>query len=232
MKYRKVTTTNQPVEFGCSPHDVLDAYTNPITKAFDPFPVVDTEIGRLGMMICGDLRAPEIPRIYSMKGVDLLIRSTSGYSDYMSGFFPEGLVEHTMQVRAYDNALYFLNCNRGPEVGTMTPAGRCGGGSMIVDYMGNVLVCTKESNEVAVRAAVDIEACRRFRQTYFANPVTMVRSEMFAPYYAKTIYPPNTFSNDGPIDELLNEKHLRIYEQAVENMKKSYDYYTEEEVGG
>lgn len=230
LKYRKVTTSNQPVEFGCSPHDILDVYKNPITGVFDPFPVVDTEIGRIGMMICGDLRAPEMPRIYSLKGVDLLIRSTSGYSDAMSGFFPEGLVEDTLRVRAYDNALYFLNCNRGPEVGSIVPKGRCGGGTMIVDYMGNVLVRTKDANEIAVRARVDIEACRRFRQTYFANPVTMVRSELFAPYYAKPIYPANTFSTGGPIEELLDERHLQIYAQAVANMQKGYDFYSEESV--
>lgn len=58
LKYRKITTSNQPVEFGCSPHDVLETYKNPITKEFDPFPVVETSIGRIAMMICGDLRAP------------------------------------------------------------------------------------------------------------------------------------------------------------------------------
>jgi predicted amidohydrolase len=229
LKYRKITTSNQPVEFGCSPHDVLEAYRNPITKKFDPFPVVDTSIGRIGMMICGDLRAPEIPRIYSIKGADILVRSTSGYSDSMSGFFPDGIVEETMRVRAYDNAMYFLNGNRGQEVQSMVPRGRCGGGSMVIDYMGNVLGRTRDSTENCVRAMVDIEACRRYRETYFANPVTMIRSELFAPYYAKPIYPSNSFQ-DGPIEELMNKRHLKIYDQAVENMKKSYDYYGEEEV--
>lgn len=230
LKYRKITTNNQTVEFGCSPHDILEAYVNPITKKFDPFPVVETEIGRIGMMICGDLRAPEIPRIYSMKGADVLVRSTSGYSDSMSGFFPEGLVEGTMRVRAYDNALYFLNCNRGQEVEGIVPKGRCGGGSMIVDYMGNILVRTRDSTEICIRAGIDIGACRKFRETYFANPVTMIRSELFAPYYANPIYPSNSFTQDGPIEELLDERHLQLYTTALENFKKGYDYYTEDDV--
>lgn len=229
LKYRKITTSNQPVEFGCSPHDMLESYRNPLTKKFDPFPVVETEIGRIAIMICGDLRAPEIPRIYSIKGADILLRITSGYSDTMSGLFPEGIVESTLRVRAYDNALYIVNCNRGHEVGSIMPKARAGAGSMIVDYIGNVLVSTRDSNEVVIRAAVNIEACRKHRHTYFVNPVSMIRSEVFYPYYEKSIYPPNTFIKDGPIEELLSKRHLGLYDQAVENMKKGYDYYNEED---
>lgn len=147
----------------------------------------------------------------------------------MSGFFPEGLVEDTLRVRAYDNAMYLINCNRGHEVNSIIPKGRCGAGNMITDYMGNVLVCSKDSNEVAIRARIDIEACRKYRHTFFANPVTMVRSELFAPYYANPIYPPNSFK-DGPIEELLDKRHSQLYDQAVENMKKCYEYYHEEDV--
>ena len=230
LKYRKITTSNQPVEFGCSPHDMLREYRNPITKKFDPFPVVETSIGRIAIMVCGDLRAPEIPRIYSLKGADMLLRLTSGYSDSMSGLFPEGIVESTLLVRAHDNAMYLINCNRGHEVGSIMPEARAGAGSMISDYMGNSLVKARDSNEVVIRARVDIQACRKYRHTYFLNPVTMIRSELFYPYFSKSVYPPNSFLEDGPIEELLNRKQLQLYEQAVENMKKCYDSYSEEEV--
>ena len=38
------------------------------------FPVFDTDLGRLGIMICWDTAFPEVARIYGLKGADLLIR--------------------------------------------------------------------------------------------------------------------------------------------------------------
>ncbi len=229
LKYRKITTSNQPVEFGCSPHDILDVYKNPLTGTFDPFPVVDTAIGRIAIMICGDLRAPEIPRVYSMKGADILLRLTSGYSDSMGGLFPEGIVESTLQVRAHDNALYVVNTNRGHEVGSIMPRARCGAGTMIADYQGNVLAKVQDSNEAVVRARIDVEAARQYRETYFLNPVTVLRSELFAPFFQRTIYPPNTFLKEGPIEELLDKRHRDLYAEAVTNMRAGYDFYPEDD---
>ena len=45
LKYRK-TVTNNPLTVTCSAHDIMEKYTDPITGKYDPFPVVDTAIGR------------------------------------------------------------------------------------------------------------------------------------------------------------------------------------------
>ena len=41
------------------------------------FPVVDTPIGRLGVMVCGDIQYPEVARALALTGVEVLIHPTA-----------------------------------------------------------------------------------------------------------------------------------------------------------
>ena len=71
-KYRKVNPWI-PFEVHASPHD-LEGYTDEL------FPVVDTEIGRLGVAICYDWLFPEAIRQLAANGAEVLIR-VSAYMD-------------------------------------------------------------------------------------------------------------------------------------------------------
>ncbi|MEW6141842.1 MAG: nitrilase-related carbon-nitrogen hydrolase [Chloroflexota bacterium] len=229
LKYRK-TLTNQPVEISCSPHDIMDRYKNPITGKFDPFPVVETSIGRLAVMVCNDLNAPEIPRIYSMKGAEVVMHLTSGLSSSAAGWHPRGVIEALKRARAYDNAVYFVVSDWGPETGATFPRCRNQSRSAVFDYTGKELARAEDSNEIVVRASLNIEAARQYRSQFYKNPLSMVRSELYAPYFSKTIYPPNTFLKHGPVEETLNEVQCGYFNQAVENLNNCQDYYSERAV--
>ncbi len=229
LKYRK-TVTNVPIAMHCSAHDLMDAYKNPITKEYDPFPVVDTSIGRLAIMICGDLLAPEIPRVYSIKGAEVVLHLTSGMSTAGGGNRPIGVTEAAVQTRAYDNAVYFVHSNVGPELGAYGPRARVSGFSRVYDYTGVKIAEAEDTNEQVVRARIDIEAARRFREQYFRNQLTLIRTELYAPYYGKPIYPANTFLRDGPVDEILSERQQGYFNQAKENLKKCQHFYSENDV--
>jgi predicted amidohydrolase len=229
LKYRK-TLTNNPVEIACSAHDIMDKYRNPVTGKYDPFPVVDTSIGRLALMICADLASPEIPRIYSMKGAEVVMHLTSGNSYAAGGPRPIGVVEAIKRTRAADNAIYFINSNWGPEVGAIYPRARIAGHSAIVSYTGEVLAEAEDSSEIVVRARLNIQALRQFRRQYYKNPVTQVRSELYAPYYSKPIYPPNTFLKGGPIQATLDKRQQELFAQAVNNLLKCEDFYYENDI--
>ena len=229
LKYRKILT-NQPVEIACSPHDVMNQYLDPITREYDPFPVVETDIGRLAVMICNDLNAPKIPRIYSLKGADVVMHLTSGMSSSAAGWHPIGMVEAIKRVRAYDNAIYFINSNWGPEIGSTSPKARIAGYSTIIDYMGNELARAQDSNEQVVRARIDIDVCRQYREQYYKNPVTQMRTELYVPYYSRTVYPPNTFLEAGPIEKTLDSRQQSIFHNAVANLKRCYSFYKESEI--
>jgi len=229
LKYRKILT-DQPVEISCSPHDVMDRYRNPITGKFDPFPVVDTAIGRLAIMVCNDLNAPEIPRIYSMKGAEVVMHLTSGLSSSGAGWHAHGVIEALKRSRAYDNAVYFVQADWGPELGATFPRSRNQSRSAIFEYTGRELARAEDSSEMVVRARVDIEAARQFRAQFYKNPLSMMRAELYAPYYSGTIYPPNTFLKNGPIEATLDEMQRGYFNQAAENLAKRQDFYSEKDV--
>jgi predicted amidohydrolase len=229
LKYQK-TLTNNPTEIACSAHDIMDKYINPITGEPDPFPVVDTEIGRLALMICADLGSPELPRIYSMKGAEVVIHLTSGNAHSMGGPRSMGITEAVKRVRAYDNAIYFINSNCGPTPGAWYPEEQISGHSAIIDYKGNVLAEDNTGGEMVVRAEIDIESARRYRARYYHNSITQLRSELIAPYYMKPVYPANTFLKDGPLAAGLDERQQKYFTMALENLKKHEHYYRETDI--
>jgi predicted amidohydrolase len=229
LKYRK-TLTNQPVEISCSPHDIQDAYRNPVTLKFDPFPVVETAIGRLAVMVCNDLNAPEIPRIYSMEGAEVILHLTTGLTSSEGGWHATGVMEAVKRARAYDNAVYFVNSNFGPSLGSTYPANQISGFSTVIDYQGSEIVRAEDSAERVLRTRLDIEACRAFRARYYKNPVSQIRSELYAPFLNKPVYPANTFLKEGPIEATLDATQRARFEQAMANLRECENYYREDEV--
>lgn len=76
-------------------------------------PVFDTAIGRIGMMVCYDIFFPEIARLLTLKGADLLV-GISG-----SPTFERDIFEPLVRARAMENVIPFAYCNlAGSEGGT------------------------------------------------------------------------------------------------------------------
>lgn len=66
----------------------------------DPFPVIDFEGVKVGIAICMDIHAPEMFRIYGLKGADLVCLSTM-YLDYTGD-----MLESLEKARAIDSQMY------------------------------------------------------------------------------------------------------------------------------
>lgn len=91
--------------------------------------VYDTEFGKLGFMICYDIRFPELARTYALKGADALIVVSD---------FPEPRLDHwktLLKARAIENQMYVVACNR---VGD-SPMGTYFGHSLIIDPWGEII---------------------------------------------------------------------------------------------
>lgn len=90
------------------------------------FPVIDTGLGRLGMMICFDGRIPEISRCTALQGVQVVID--------MANFFVLDQAEMWGPARALENGIWLCASTKsGQERSIYYP-----GGSMIVDPLGNI----------------------------------------------------------------------------------------------
>lgn len=154
-KYRKINTWI-PWEVHTSPHDLPD-------YADDPFPVVDTEIGRLGVAICYDWLFPETIRELAFRGAEVLVR-VSAYMDPWGTQQPTDWWTLVNRTRALENTAYVVASNQGAEMHHYPPFS-WPGGSMVVDYDGRILAqADPGAGEKVVVAPIDIGTLRAERE--------------------------------------------------------------------
>ncbi|MEV4103416.1 carbon-nitrogen hydrolase family protein [Nonomuraea sp. NPDC049649] len=114
--------------------------------------VADTPFGRVGVMICFDLRFPESARELALQGADLIAMPTN---------WPMGsdmLADHMTRVRALENLVYLAVADRADsEAGT-----RFMGRSQIIAPTGEVLADAGQ-DEGLFWAAIDVQAARTKR---------------------------------------------------------------------
>jgi predicted amidohydrolase len=90
-------------------------------------PVVDTDLGRIGLMICFDGRIPEIARCLALQGAEIIVD--------MANFFAMDQAEMWGPARSYENGVWLVAATKaGYERSIYYP-----GGSMIVDPTGRVV---------------------------------------------------------------------------------------------
>jgi len=110
-----------------------------------PYEVYETPLGRIGMLICYDLRFPEATRCLTLAGADILVLPTN---------WPEGAEaspNYTAPARAVENRIFVVAVNRaGIERGT-----RFIGKSQIVDPAGRRLAVAETTEETVIQARFD-----------------------------------------------------------------------------
>ena len=90
-------------------------------------PVVDTDLGRIGLLICFDGRIPEIARSIALQGAEIIVD--------MANFFAMDQADMWGPARAYENGIWLVAATKaGYERSIYYP-----GGSMIVDPKGRVV---------------------------------------------------------------------------------------------
>jgi predicted amidohydrolase len=127
-------------------------------------PVFDTPIGRIGMMVCYDIFFPEIPRLLTLQGADLLV-GISG-----SPAFERPIFEPLVRARAMENTIWFAYCNlAGSEGGVDYWGGSrlIGPGDVATKVPGEPVVCQAPYFEEAlVCGVVDYDQTHRFRPLF------------------------------------------------------------------
>ena len=116
--------------------------------------VSDTRIGKLGVIICYDLRFPELVRGLALNGAEVLV---------VPAQWPKARVYHwrTLAIaRAIENQLFVVACNRtGWHKKEEYP-----GNSLIIDPWGEVLSEGSEK-EGFIIAEIDLDRVKNVRQT-------------------------------------------------------------------
>lgn len=191
-KYRKVNPWI-PWELHASPHDLMcNSY------AEQPFPVADTDIGKLGVAICYDWLFPETIRQIAFNGAEVIIR-VSAYMDPWGATPPLDWWTLFNRARAAENTAYVVAANQGASLRQYPPFS-WPGGSMVVDYDGRILAQAEAGEgEKVVVAPIDIERLRQERSRRIGHDMRAhLRSEIH-PYLNNRYFA--MAGNDSPLSD-------------------------------
>ena len=204
----------------CMPHDIWDKWLE-VKGNGDPmqalYPVADTELGRIGMIICMEGGYPEIGRGLARNGAEVLIRQV-----YHEPYVANGWWELQNRSFAMNSNAYVIGVNLGPQSYSFDgPLYDIGGGkSMIIDYRARVMVRREFSAaDTFVSECLDIEALRKYRlQNGFGKWLKDMRMEQFAEIYKKPVYPKNQYLAAAPTVG-WGEREVGVLAKNIENLK-------------
>jgi predicted amidohydrolase len=131
------------------------------------FQVFDTEMGKIGIVVCFDRHYPESIRTESLMGADLILIPTVNTKRE-----PLEMFEWEVRVQAFQNSVAIAMCNRVGMEGDMAFAGE----SILTDANGNVIV-KADDTESLILAEIDLQTVRKTRS---GKPYTTLRrTEMY-----------------------------------------------------
>jgi predicted amidohydrolase len=212
LKYRK----HYDQTCKTKPGDVWDDYVQKV-GIDNLHPVVDTELGRLGGMVCFDVNFFENARTLALKGCEVMIHPTSEGRSYYH-MQDVGGWEMARRVRAYENIAYWVSANQAWRMGSAAAKDFSHGHSQIVDFTGQVLNIADTSAETIVAAEVDIEALRRRRTTVGMNFLIQAQPHLYAEVLRRKQLWPKNLHRDAPVQSgrQNNEEGVRVVKRMTE----------------
>jgi len=139
-------------------------------KGDKPFKVHDIGCAKIGIMICFDWIFPEVARILSLEGAEIICHPANLVLPYC---------QDAMVTRCLENRVFAITCNR---TGTESRGGeklRYTGRSQIVDPGGNVLVRAGEAGEAVEVVEIDPNEAEDKHITELNNLLDDRRVDMF-----------------------------------------------------
>lgn len=122
------------------------------------YPVFDTELGKIGVMICWDSAFPETARILALKGADYILVPAAWEYPMQRHW------DLVTQARALDNIIYIAYCNRVGKARNLSFFGR----SKIIDPLGYVKTEVVENEEAIISCEIDLDENKEPREGYYS----------------------------------------------------------------
>ena len=138
-------------------------------------PVFETPSGKIGVHICYDMSFPEVARVQTLKGADILINtsgSAGGFEEYW---------DHVAWTRAVENLTWYAVCSVvGTQRGTVLF-----GGSRVIDPGGIVVAAAKHNVEDYVVCDIDLDRARSVRAT--SHTLSIRQPALYTPIAEPTV---------------------------------------------
>jgi predicted amidohydrolase len=182
-----------------SPNDILDRYLAEFsqgrTVGETVFPVVETEIGTLGMCVCHEIRTPEVARQLTANGAEVIIRPT--IEPDLAG---RGILD---RARAIENKVYFVASNAGHSVEDRITGDS--GSSRIIGFNGEVIAESGLSDSTTW-GTIDVG---RLRASKGQSKLPLYAPAVFD-YHQHPSLPANMLGDDPPDRKKLEIEYVRL----------------------
>jgi predicted amidohydrolase len=126
------------------------------------FQVFNTEMGKIGIVVCFDRHYPESIRTESLMGAELILIPTVNTKSE-----PLEMFEWEIRVQSFQNSVAIAMCNRVGTEGDMVFAGE----SILTDANGNV-IAKEDDSERLIFAEIDLQTVEKVRSE---KPYTTLR---------------------------------------------------------
>ncbi len=116
--------------------------------------IVKTDIGKIGISICYDIRFPEMFRLYTFNDADIIVNMAA---------WPKSFVDEYVtlsKARAIENQIYFISCCLTGKINEMY---NFSGNSMVIDYKGRVTAKLDEEEKV-LPVCIDLAEMQDYRK--------------------------------------------------------------------
>lgn len=133
-----------------APHFYEADYFTPGNTGFQ---VVETSIGKIGMIVCFDRHYPESFRTCALKGAQFVIVPVANEKTE-----PNEIFQWEMRIPAFQNSLNVLMCNRVGQEGAMDFCGE----SVFVNPDGTINALANDQEQI-LYAQLDLAACAQLR---------------------------------------------------------------------
>jgi predicted amidohydrolase len=161
--------------------------------------VIDTPVGRLGLLMCADGIVPEVARIAALKGAEILCNSLNSRG-------PDEMRVHE-HLRAIENHIWMIASN---TVGGPADAYPWTGGSQILSPTGQTLACAGETEEGMVWA--DVKPAESFPKI-LSRRIGLLESFRRPDLYGELLAPIDSHAAAemyGPVDDAAPVIPLKV----------------------
>lgn len=209
LRYRRMISLYAP-----TPYDVWDQYLDVYGEGAI-FPVAKTPIGALGTIASEEILYPEIARMHTLGGAEILLHPTSEAA-------APGLTvkDISKRARAVENMAYVVSANSGTLTGTPIPKSSTDAMSKIIDWHGHVLSEAGFGETMNVVATLDIDELREARQkTGMANMLSRLPMDAFEGAYARGQHNAANRLKDGKMTG--RKEAIAAQRSAIQRLTKS-----------